>query len=169
VGAQVLVAVASRHGSTWEIGQAIGSVLRARGIDAEVRDVAQVDDLTGYGAVVVGSAVYTAHWLPSARDFVNRHADDLAVRPVWLFSSGLATQPAASANSPHEIAAVATSIGARGHRSFRGKLDREVLSFTERAIIAGARGRDGDHRDFEAIAAWSEQIAESLVAEHASV
>ncbi|ROS31269.1 flavodoxin domain-containing protein [Cellulomonas sp. PhB150] len=169
MGAWVLVAVASRHGATQEIGEAVAQVLRARGNAVDVRDVEDVTDVAGYDAVVVGSAVYTAHWLPAARELVARERDALAARPVWLFSSGLATQPAAAANSPHEIAALGATIGARGHRSFRGRLDRSVLSFTERAIIAGARGRDGDHRDFPAIERWAAEIADVLADERASV
>lgn len=169
MGAWVLVAVASRHGATQEIGEAIARVLRERGNAVDVRAVEDVTDVVGYDAVVVGSAVYTAHWIPAARDMVARNAATLATRPVWFFSSGLATQPAAAANSPHEVAALAASVGARGHRSFRGRLDRSVLSFTERAIIAGARGRDGDHRDFAAVERWADELADELADARASV
>lgn len=165
----MLVAVASRHGATLEIGEAVARVLRARGNAVDVRAVEDVTDIAAYDAVIVGSAVYTAHWLPAARELVAEHRDALATRPVWFFSSGLATQPAAAANSPHELAALAASVGARGHRSFRGRLDRSVLSFTERAIIAGARGRDGDHRDFLAIERWAGEVADALADERASV
>ncbi|MDM7831804.1 flavodoxin domain-containing protein [Cellulomonas edaphi] len=162
MGAQVLVAVASRHGSTQEIGEAIGTVLTGRGHRVEVRAVADVDAVDDYDVVIVGSAVYTGHWLPAARELVERHRAALAERRVWLFSSGLATQPAAAANSPHEIAALGERVGSVGHRSFRGRLDRSALTFAERAIIAGARGRDGDHRDFGAIARWADEIADAL-------
>lgn len=169
----MLVAVASRHGSTREIGEAVAAGLRARGCEVDVLDVLDADaarcDVSAYDVAVIGSAVYTGHWLPAARSFVADNSTALAERPVWLFSSGLATQPAAAANSPHEVAAVAAGINARGHRSFRGKLDREVLSFAERAIIAGARGRDGDHRDFGAVAAWTATIADDLATRFSAV
>ncbi|HEX5331735.1 MAG TPA: flavodoxin domain-containing protein [Cellulomonas sp.] len=159
---KILVTVASRHGATKEIGTAIAAVLSAAGHSVDELDPALVTGVTGYDAVVLGSAVYTAHWLPAARDFAAKYADDLARRPVWIFSSGLATQPAARANSPHEMLALRDTLGARGHRSFAGRLDRSVLAFTERSIIAGARAREGDHRDFGAIAAWAGQIAAAL-------
>lgn len=160
----VLVAVASRHGGTWEIGEVVAEALRGRGHVVDVRAPEDVTTVAGYDAVVLGSAVYVAHWLPAARDLADRCADELGSRPVWLFSSGLATQPANSANSPHEIAALRDRLGACGHRSFRGRLDRAVLSFAERAVIAGGRAREGDHRDMAAVAAWGSEIADSLVA-----
>ncbi len=161
---RILLAVASRHHGTWEIGEVVAGVLRAHGHDVEQRAPEEVDDVDGYDAVLLGSAVYTAHWLPAARDMARRCAEGLAARPVWLFSSGLATQPANAANSPLEIRALRERLGARGHRSFRGRLDRAVLSFAERAVIAGGRAREGDHRDMAAVAAWAAEVAEDLAA-----
>src|SRR5581483_8068768 len=84
----VLVTAASRHGGTAEIAAAIGRVLRERGVVADVVPVEDVDSLAEYDAVVLGSGVYVGRWLESARTFVDRHGNDLAARPVWLFSSG---------------------------------------------------------------------------------
>ncbi len=159
---RVLLAVASRHHGTWEIGEVIARRLRAHGHEVDQCAPEDVVSVDGHDAVVLGSAVYTAHWLPAARELAARFAEDLRTRPVWVFSSGLATQPANSANSPLEVAALRERIGARGHRSFRGRLDRSVLSFTERAIIAGGRAREGDHRDMAAVGAWADEIAAEL-------
>ena len=83
-----LVAVASRHGSTEGIAEAIAEELRAAGIDTDLREADEVLDLEGYTAVVLGSAVYLGNWLPEARWVVERHRERLATVPVWLFSSG---------------------------------------------------------------------------------
>lgn len=159
---RVLITVASRHGATAEIGSAIGRVLTEVGhqvVEAAPEDVTSLDDVD---VVVLGSAVYTAHWLPAAREFARQWQDELLARRVWVFSSGLATQPAASANSPHELLALRERVGALGHRSFAGRLQRSELAFAERALIAGARAKEGDHRDFEAVAAWARDIAGQL-------
>ncbi|GIG35164.1 flavodoxin domain-containing protein [Cellulomonas pakistanensis] len=158
----VLVTVASRHGATAEIGSAVADVLRADGhvVDEVAPD--EVADVDRYDVVVLGSAVYTAHWIPAARDLAARLAPQLRQRHVWVFSSGLATQPAARANSPHELLALMRDVGAIGHRAFAGRLLRSELAFAERAIIAGARAKEGDHRDFDAVRAWGAEIAEHL-------
>jgi menaquinone-dependent protoporphyrinogen oxidase len=159
---QILVTVASRHGATAEIGSAIADALRADGHVVDELAPEDVVDVAAYDAVVLGSAVYTAHWLPAARDLAARLADGLRARPVWVFSSGLATQPAARANSPHELLALMRDVGAVGHRAFAGRLVRADLAFAERAIIAGARAKEGDHRDFAAVEAWGREIAAHL-------
>ena len=165
---RVLVTVASRHGGTREIGARIAAELRSRGHEADVLDPENVESIDGYGAVVLGSAVYSAHWMPSAREFAQRFEADLLPIPVWLFSSGLATAPAAAANSPAETLALMQAIGASSHRAFGGQLDRGVLNFAERAIIAAARGKEGDHRDLAAVDEWARQIADQLDASAAT-
>lgn len=161
---RILVVVASRHGSTWEIGEVVADALASRGNLVDQRAPEDVTSVEGYDAVVLGSAVYLAHWMATAREFADRFSEQLARVPVWMFSCGLATQPAASANSPHELLALRTLIGARGHRSFRGRLDRALLTFAERAAIAGARAREGDHRDMAAVRAWALAVADDLAA-----
>ena len=161
---RILVVVASRHGATWEIGEVVTDALASRGHRVDQRAPEDVESVDGYDAVVVGSAVYLAHWMASAREFADRFTEQLVQVPVWMFSSGLATQPAASANSPHELMALRNQIGARGHRSFRGRLDRALLTFAERAAIAGARAREGDHRDMAAVRTWALGVADDLAA-----
>lgn len=162
---RVLVAVASRHGGTREIGSVIAEALTAAGHEVDELDPADVALIDSYDAVVLGSAVYNGRWLPEARELAERAATPLSRRPVWLFSSGLATQPASIANSPTEMRDLRERVAARAHRSFAGRLDRSVLSFAERTIIAAARGREGDHRDLAAVRAWGESIAQELGAE----
>lgn len=162
---RVLVAVASKHGGTFGIGEAIAATLRERGYDADVRnleDDPQVADPAGYGAVIVGSAVYISQWLGSAKDFVSHNAESLRQVPVWLFSSGLSDVPAVDANAvPDKLEKIA-DLGARGHRHFSGRLELKDLSIPERAVIAAARGKYGDSRDFAAIEAWVGTIADQL-------
>ena len=62
----VLVATASKYGSTAEIAEAIGRALRENGVAADVRPVDEVGDLSGYMGVVLGSAVYVGRWLEAA-------------------------------------------------------------------------------------------------------
>lgn len=85
---RVLVAYASRHGATAGIARRIAEQLQAAGLDADVRDVQEVDDVAAYDAVVLGAAAYMFHWLKDATRFARRHRDVLAARPTWLFSSG---------------------------------------------------------------------------------
>ena len=47
-----------------------------------------VPSVNGYDGVVVGSGIYAGHWLGSARQFVDDHAMELAVRPLGCSPAG---------------------------------------------------------------------------------
>src|SRR5690606_2089579 len=81
---RVLVAVASRYGATAEIGSEIGAVLADHGCQVTVADLETAPDLAGHEVVVLGSALYAGHWLKPAREYVERNADQLRERQVWL-------------------------------------------------------------------------------------
>ena len=59
----VLVAFASKHGSTQGIADRIAEKLRQLGKEAEARPVEAIKDLRSYQAFVIGSAVYYGSWL----------------------------------------------------------------------------------------------------------
>lgn len=83
---RILVAYATHTGSTAEVAGAIGDVLRARGYGVDVLSVAADPPPERYEAVVLGSAVNGARWLPEAVTFVQRHAEALQRRPVAVFT-----------------------------------------------------------------------------------
>jgi menaquinone-dependent protoporphyrinogen oxidase len=166
-GVTVLVSAASMHGATAEIAQAIADELSGQGLTVRVIPPGDVRAIDGYDAVIIGSAVYTGHWLAPAKDLVNRFRDALTGRPVWLFSSGPVGKPSgklaqAMGNDPVEIAAMAAAIQARDHRMFAGKLDRHHLSRPQRAALLVFRGLDGDFRDWAQIRQWADGIAAQL-------
>ena len=85
---KILVAYASRHGSTAGIAERIAKTLESAGLDVTLRPVTDVGPLDEYGAFVIGSAAYMGGWLGEATTFVRRNRDVLARQPVWTFSSG---------------------------------------------------------------------------------
>lgn len=159
----VLVTVATKHGSTLEIAERIASTI-AHAIDADV-DVVEIDQLTSvdrYDAIVLGSAVYMGRWLSVARRFVDEHGDELTTRPVWLFSSGPIGEPPQPEEDPADVPELIRITRAREHRTFPGNLQRHGLGFAERAMVRALRAPDGDFRDFTAVAAWATDIATAL-------
>ncbi|WP_149205286.1 flavodoxin domain-containing protein [Actinotalea subterranea] len=161
----VLVAVASRHGSTREIGDVVAEVLRGDGFEAVVMDPDDVEDLTAYDAVVLGSSVYVGRWAASARALVDRLAGGPADRPIWLFSSGPVGNPPAPGGDPEEVPALLTRLGARGHRTFAGRLDKGGLALAERAVVSLVQAQQGDFRVWKDVEDWAASIAHDLHAE----
>ena len=146
----VLVTYASRHGATQGIAERIGETLRANGLDAETRPAASVGNASTYDAFVVGSAAYMEHWLKDAKSFVDRNRDVLAVRPVWLFSSGpIGPDPVDKNGVDQKVAAIpkeapelVAAVHARDHHVFFGVYDPDPE--------AGRSGRGPRHAVHEA-------------------
>ena len=87
---QILVAYASRKGSTGEIALAIGKELEAGGHQVMVSHLEDVSSLEGHDAVVMGAPVYTGHIDEELRKFVQRNNNGLKTIPVAAFAVGLA-------------------------------------------------------------------------------
>jgi menaquinone-dependent protoporphyrinogen oxidase len=159
---KVLVAVASKHGATMEIGQVIEASLRSSGFDVELKRVEDVATLSPYSALVLGSGVYAGHWMRPAREFVDIHEGELKHIPVWLFSSGPVGDPPKPLENPAEVAGVVKRLDSRGHRLFAGKIEGSDLGISERALVALVRAPDGDFRPWSEISTWAESIGTHL-------
>ena len=164
----VLVTAASKQGATSEIAEAIAQSLRQRGLDTTVSAPERVEDVRGYDAFVIGSAVYMGHWLEPATELVHRSAAAMADRPVWLFSSGPVGDPQRKlvqqmGADPAELPSLLAQTKAREHRMFAGKLVKEHVSRAQRISLSIFRGFEGDFRIWPEIEQWASQIADALV------
>jgi menaquinone-dependent protoporphyrinogen oxidase len=161
---RVLVTAASRHEATMGIAQAIADGLGRRGIAADMVPIEQVDGLSRYDSVVLGSAVYMGRWLPPALAFAHENSTTLASKRVWLFSSGPVGRAARGAeqSEPAAIPELMWLTGARDHRVFAGRLERGQLRFSERAVFTLVGAGYGDERDWNAIDAFAGEVAAEL-------
>jgi menaquinone-dependent protoporphyrinogen oxidase len=159
---RVLVSVASRHGGTLEMGAAVAQVLRDAGHEVDEIVPDEVEHVDRYGAVVLGSAVYVGRMALGMRDLVDRQAGQLRGRPVWLFWSGPVGDPPAPGATPDDVASVATTVGARDVRMFSGRLERDELNISERALVALVHAEAGDFRDLDVVREWAAGIAGEL-------
>ncbi len=166
----VLVAYASRFGSTKEIAEEIARVLLDARLDVEVREAASVHDLSPFGAVLVGSAVEAGRWLPAAAELLEREAAALAARPLWLFSSGPLGDRAVAAPQPDpkEVERARSRLHPRDCVVFAGAYDKEKADFSGMGIAERVFVRNlmpsGDWRDWPAIRAWAAGVARELAA-----
>jgi menaquinone-dependent protoporphyrinogen oxidase len=157
---KVLVTYASKAGSTAEVAQAIGEVLRGKGLAVDVKQIAHVKDLNGYQGVVIGSCIRMGAWLPAAVNFVKKNQSALRQLPNAYFEvcGGL------SENTPEKqteavtcMAPVRAILEPGKIGLFAGKVDLSTLSLLDRLIAKGVGSVEGDWRDWDAIKAWAGQ------------
>lgn len=160
MSATLLVAYASKHGSTEEVAEAVADSLRESGFDVHVRAAREVRDLDPYAAVVLGGAIYTARWHRDARRFLHHHRRALSERPLAIFAMGpqsldedavLGSRRVVEValNEVHEVQPVTVAI-------FGGVVDPEKLHFPFNRMAAV------DARDWAAIREWAARLPVDL-------
>ncbi len=165
---RVLVAYASKNGSTAEIAEAIAQSVQRHGLEVDCLEAGTVRQLESYSAVVLGSAVYAKRWRGSARQFLRRHRAVLPSIPWWVFSSGPVGEPkpdspeAAAWLEPPKIMVEVERLGAREHVVFGGRVPVDPHNFIERAMAKNTPAGFADRRDWDEISAWSAKIAAQL-------
>lgn len=167
----ILVACASKYGATAEIAERIAQALRQADLQADLLPVAQVEKLSVYTAIVLGSAVYAGQWRKEAAQFLEAKEEQLTELPIWLFSSGPTGRgdPVQLMNGwrfPEALLPVAERIQPRDIAFFHGAIDLKKLNLAEKLLIKGIKAPTGDFRDWEAITSWATGIAESLKGEN---
>ena len=165
--ASILVAYATRYGSTREVAEAVLAVLRDQHLDAELQPARAVQSLEAYGAVVLGAPLYMFHWHADALRFLSRQRKALGARPVALFALGPFHDDAKERQEARGqldkellkfpwLAPVAVEV-------FGGKFDPAKLGFPYSLIGPLKKLPAEDVRDWNAIRAWAGGLAAKLL------
>ena len=156
----VLVAYATKRGSTREVAEAVAETLREHGLSVELEPASAVTSLAPYEGVVLGGALYTGRWHHDARAFLAQHRHALAKRTVAVFGMGPRTlqehDVAGSRAQLDKALAKVPEVTAASVAIFGGVVDPAALRFPFNRMPAS------DARDWDAIEAWSAEIAEAL-------
>jgi menaquinone-dependent protoporphyrinogen oxidase len=169
---RVLVACASAHGSTTEVAGTVGDAVRSRGHEVTVADASSQIAGDDYDAFILGSAVRHGTWLPEMAGCVRRLRVAMQGKPAFLWLTCLRVlEPGGHAYvSDNYLPNLLTgALPFRRIGIFAGKLDaallnrQEAWTFTFRYDGPGSSiALAGDHREWAAIRAWAEQVADDL-------
>ncbi len=169
---KILVAYASRTGSTAGVAEAIGKTLAESGAQVNVRPMEDVKDLAPYGAVVAGSAIQGGRWLPEAMQFVHTHRAALTQRPFATFLVCMTLAMPGADKYREGVAAwlepVRALVKPVSEGLFAGALDiGKIPSFGDklkfRLSVAFGVWSEGDHRDWDAIRTWANSLRPLLL------
>jgi menaquinone-dependent protoporphyrinogen oxidase len=168
---RILVTYASRTGSTAEVAEAIGKTLSEGGLQVDVISMNEVKDLSPYQAVVAGSAIRGSKWLPEAVQFMQTHRATLAQKRFAMFTVCI-TMAMKNAESYHSgvlgwVAPVRAMVKPLSEGLFAGMLDFGKLplrwnTLMLRLTVALGIFPRGDHRDWNAVRSWAENLKPML-------
>lgn len=158
---RVLIAYATRAGSTGDVAQVIGEVLGRRGFHVDVRTIKSRPCVTDYQAVLVGSAVRTGAWLPEAVDFVAEHQLALKQLPVALFTVHMHNRggdPQSVANRRNYLSTVRPLVHPIAEVFFSGAIKPATLSLLDRLMVRAVKAPTGDFRELDKVREWAETV-----------
>jgi len=166
MSSSILVAYASRSGSTQEVAEAVGTTLEEEGFRVDVRQLPVSGGLGGYQAIVLGAPLYMFRWHKDALRFLRHHREALERLPVAVFALGPFNDvkkewQEVRAQLDKELAAfpwfapVAVEV-------FGGKFDPTKLRFPYTLIPALKKLPASDIRDWDAIRGWAEELADTF-------
>jgi menaquinone-dependent protoporphyrinogen oxidase len=165
---KILIAYATRTGSTQEVAEAVAVTLRESGLEVDIQPMRNVRTLEGYGAVVLGAPLYMFHWHKDALSFLSRYREVLTDGlPVAIFASG----PFAKGDEKEwqevhkqldqELAKFAW-LKPIAVEIIGGKFDPAKLSFPLNLVPALKQMPASDLRDWTTIRAWASNLAAKL-------
>ena len=164
---KILITYASKCGSTGEVASAIGKTLAQNGVRVDVLPIKDVTTLSGYQAVLIGSAIRTAHWLREAVDFVGENRATLQGVPTAYFTVCMTMRedtPANQSKAAGFIEPVRTVLTPAAEGYFAGKVDPNKLSFLENTMLKSRGGPQGDFRDWDKITNWAQSTYAQICA-----
>ena len=161
---KLLLAYATRFGSTKEIAEEICSILQNRGFHVDLTSMEDVTCLEDYQAVVLGSAINHGNWLPPAIDFLNKFHENLKDLPLAIFSvhiTNLGNDEQSRLNRNSFLDEVHTLITPYDEIFFAGKFNREAAKELIPAWIAWLAPKL-DFRKWKEIRNWSENLFQDI-------
>jgi menaquinone-dependent protoporphyrinogen oxidase len=157
---RILIAYATKHGSTHEVAETIAGRLAEAGVETHTLPADRVDSLDAYDGVVLGAPLYMGRWHGDARRFLHRHRKALATLPLAVFALGPVKDEAdeweRSRRQLYDALAHEPGVQPASVGLFGGAIVPETLHFPFSRIPAG------DLRDQDAIEEWAARLPEVL-------
>jgi menaquinone-dependent protoporphyrinogen oxidase len=162
---KILIAYASKSGTTEEVAREIGKVFAEREREVEVVPARNVNDISPYDGIILGTAVRIGQPLNDAVGFVKKFRETLGEKKVALFSVGIQMRedtPENRETAKGFLAPIIRIIGEPvGLGLFAGRMDRNRLGFFLRLFAKIEKTgvfNEGDWRNWEEIRRWAEGL-----------
>lgn len=167
----ILLAYATRYGSTQEVAEAIAATFREHGLDVEIQPMKKVRAVKEYRAVVLGAPLYIGSLHKDAQNFLKQYSEALISQPVAFFVLGpthaLEKELEESRIQLDKELAKFPNLKPVAKEVFFGKYDPAKLRFPD-SLIASLPASPihnepaSDMRDWAAIRAWTTNLVNQL-------
>ena len=163
---RVLIAYASRLGSTRRVAESIGNILKDAEIDVDVKNVNDVDDISSYTSVIIGSAAKSGKLLTEARKFAVKFKNDIKKLKTAYFTVCL-TEPyddvKSFMNAEYSLEPLKEIKEPVCLGLFAGKPDIKSLRWFLRHILRKAKTEEAEVGNWDDIESWADELKYKLL------
>lgn len=176
---RTLICYGTRYGSTGEIADRIGEVLREMGTSVDIIDLkkGKVTDLDNYELVIVGSGIQAHKWTKEPKKFLEKNKEVLSRKRVAIFvSCGSANDPTkcddATENYLKQVAVENPDIEFVAMGLFGPKYDSTQGNFLVRKVMKAMLAELAedpenpleiiDYRDWAKIEQWAASLIDEF-------
>ncbi len=173
----ILIAYASKKGSTQEIADYMADHLRKNAYTVTVAHCDTVQTLAEYDAVLLGTGIYSGRWLPAAETFLRRLTAELDETPFFYFLVCIRLLETGGYDHvmqeyvPEHLIKQVKNI--QGQTAFAGKLSYADIDWRERWTLSMRYDGEAkpmeqlveDHRNWQTIQRWIEDVERKLKAD----
>ena len=163
---KILVAYASKAGSTREVAEIVAKQLDEKGFKVDLLPAKKVKRINDYHGVVFGTAIRITKPVGEGRRFAKKFGNQLQNMPAAVFSLGLAMKEDTPENRKQTegfLAPIIEAINPFSVAMFGGKLDYETLSPMFRYVFSrdtSGQMVEGDWRNWDEIHEWTTSLAQ---------
>jgi len=158
----VLVAYATRAGSTIEVADSIAYAIAGKGYTVELRHIDEVSDLSLYSTIIFGSAIRMGNVTPEIKKFIESNKAQLESIPTAYFVVCLTMKDDTPENREkvaEYLTPLRTLVQPFAEGYFAGKMDYSRLKRFDRFVAKRlVKAPEGDFREWDKIREWAVEL-----------
>jgi menaquinone-dependent protoporphyrinogen oxidase len=169
---KILVVYATKFGSTKEVAEKIGEMIKKQNKDVDIRKVTMVRDISKYSAVILGTPIRMGKPISEVFKFARKFQKDLNGKPVACFSVGLYMKEDTPENRMKALKCLTPLLelveNPVGIGLFGGKIDYDTMPLILRWMFSkdeSGQLSEGDWRNWDSVASWVEEILPAMESE----
>lgn len=165
---KILVAFASRYGTTAEVAKIIAETLGKENVSVDLKHVSEINNIEDYSAVIIGAPIQYDKWVPESKKFVIQNKNFLSTIPVAYFFTCMTlsqkTESSVKAAKVYtdDLRNLVPEVKPIDVKGFAGAVNFSKIPFHIRyllklmLLIKGAK--EGDFRDWNEIRNWARSL-----------